>query len=370
MDVQQEPATHSVRTAERSTVFINEVEHFDPTDDRLARADDGARVCGLELPPPSQPEARQSALVRSYTRGAPLFSRVNRCLRDNDAREMHMFAGYICELRDVFRTDLPCRIVSPFKGEVSRGVFVQAEDLQAHRAFYQKDVEFTWPAFTSTSRLESVGKSFSNGLLFRIRCDVAASSTVALYAPADISKLSAFESESEVLFPPHVRFRVVDVQGRVIFLETMELPSVWATLEAERRAALEEPERAEVEAAGAGAAGAPEASGAQPKAKAPAAAAPPPKAPLAPKAPAAPKAPPAPTTCSKAGVPTVLKPPEPAWPCPPVAGAGGPPTGGVLAALAADSEPPPPVCPVCPVAGKGSGGMASAIKSLAKWMAS
>lgn len=50
---------------------------------------------------------------------------------------------------------------------------------------------------------------------------------IAQYAPAQIVEYSNYTSESEVLFPPHVRFRVVNVKGSLVQLETTEFPSVW-----------------------------------------------------------------------------------------------------------------------------------------------
>eukprot|EP00971_Amphidinium_carterae_P173733 3444061-Amphidinium_carterae.1 len=51
-----------------------------------------------------------------------------------------------------------------------------------------------------------------------------------MYVPKNIQHLSVFPNEAEVLFPPHVRFRVVNVKGTTVMLETVDFPSVWQSL--------------------------------------------------------------------------------------------------------------------------------------------
>merc|ERR1712232_697540 len=51
------------------------------------------------------------------------------------------------------------------------------------------------------------------------------------YAPANIKEFSAFPGEDEILFPPNMKLRVVNIQGNKVLMETTAFPSVWKMVE-------------------------------------------------------------------------------------------------------------------------------------------
>jgi hypothetical protein len=212
-----------VRQTERSPLFIRLVENFESSDGLTSEQMlEGALTVFDVLP--SDDRDKNAYLVRLYT-GNALYAEVNRCLREDDETTMATYAGFIRDLRDVFRTNQEFPVVSPFHGLVRRGIYVD-EPLEYVKGF-RLDEEFVWPSFTSTS----AGSGFHGNVCFEIRCYVAIDSQ-AQYTPASIAHLSAYECDEEVLFPPHVKFRVVNVNviRQIVLMETIELPSVWQSI--------------------------------------------------------------------------------------------------------------------------------------------
>lgn len=125
----------------------------------------------------------------------------------------------------MFRTDDPSGILQPFKGRVSRGISVPHP--QQYLSTFTKGDEFVWASFTSTS----TWISFSGNVDFDIECSNGIDGSKAKYAPAKVMHLSRFFWETEVVSPPHVKFRVVNVKGNTVQLETVEFPSVWELVE-------------------------------------------------------------------------------------------------------------------------------------------
>lgn len=214
-----------VRYAKRSRNFVDIIDKYDASRAGSATAEDIIRKkAGWNLPV-SSPQ-RDEVLVRAYT-GNRLYRAVNRALHTDDANGMAHFSGFIHDLREVFRTDKG--VLQPFHGKVFRGISVKSPIEYVNK--FRKGDEFMWAAFTSTSERKSA--AFVNGaktaVTLEIQCSLGINGTVAQYAPARISHLSQATFEDEVLFPPHVKFRVVNVlieeQSVVIQLETIEFPS-------------------------------------------------------------------------------------------------------------------------------------------------
>jgi len=207
-----------VLTGKRSKKFVEIVERFNKDDPHQVTADETCQAYARSNLP-KNPKARKMELVKVYT-GNSVYQVVNQCLREDDEKNMRSFAGFIHELRDVFRTDDPNSILQHFQGIVYRGITVL--NPKSYLGELEKAQEFVWPAFTSTS----TRKAFSGNVRFEIKCSLGTDSAKAEYAPAKIAHLSQYPSEEEVLFPPHVKFRVVNLNGAVLQLETMELPTV------------------------------------------------------------------------------------------------------------------------------------------------
>ena len=79
--------------------------------------------------------------------------------------------------------------------------------------------------FTSTSK--SNGTTFTGSVHFQILSSLGIDAAKAEYAPATVVRLSAYPDENEVLYPPHIKFRVVNIEPPTVSLETVEFPSVW-----------------------------------------------------------------------------------------------------------------------------------------------
>jgi len=106
--------------------------------------------------------------------------------------------------------------------------------------------EFVWADFVSMTTLEErvVGAKIP-GVSYEIRCCSCIDEVIERFAPAKVSHLSQLWNETEILFPPNVRFRVHNIRNldrsivhfdagkpvRIQF-ETTESPSLWDILKA------------------------------------------------------------------------------------------------------------------------------------------
>jgi len=162
---------------------------------------------------PTGPIKRQIELVGIYTDEQPLYHEMNQALRDDDYDQMHYYASFIRELREVFLTDHEYQIIKPFVGTVYRGITVSDPDEVVKQ--YQPFKKFVWSAFTSTSTSRSQAEGFGGDILFEIRCyppEGMYDDDEPEFAPADINEFSKFPKEDEVLFPPNTGFKVLFVQ--------------------------------------------------------------------------------------------------------------------------------------------------------------
>jgi len=218
---------------DRSKLFIDLVENYDA--DHSTTADNfAANHASVKLS--TDIRERQRQLLQIYTSNK-VYAKLNSCLRNDNADYMKISAGYIHELREVFRTDKS--ILEFFHGTAYRRIHVSIPAVFVKN--YEKDGEFVWSSFTSTSVNKKATEVFgigSKGILYEIMCSANIDGKKAKYAPADIAQYSDFPQEAEVLFPPHVKFRIVNVkrkgEGYEVQLETVEFPSVWKVVENER----------------------------------------------------------------------------------------------------------------------------------------
>lgn len=190
---------------------------------------------------PEDPLERQRELIRLYTMETQLYPQVNLALRQDDPKRLAYFGAYIKELRDCFLTDNEDQIITPFKGTVWRGVTVP--DVKRFLEDFQPEAEFVWESFTSTSTDKQIARIFGN-VLFEIHCRDPVTGTfddeTPEYAPADIKEFSDTKEETEILFPPNVRFRVITVQMPsgglgglsvpLVICETMGYDSIWGLI--------------------------------------------------------------------------------------------------------------------------------------------
>jgi len=221
------------RLKDRSWLFIEHIENYDA--DHSATADSFAfKHASVKLS--SDINKRQKQLLWIYTSNK-IFSQLNSCLRTDNEDYMKLSAGYIYELREVFRTDKS--ILKFFKGTAYRGIRIEKPAIFFKDNNYKKDEELVWASFTSTSVKKKAAQSFGHGAMsisYEIRCSANIYGKKATYAPADIAPYSDYPKEAEVLFPPHTRFRIVNIKKKrcEVQLETVESPSVWQVVENER----------------------------------------------------------------------------------------------------------------------------------------
>jgi len=171
-----------------------------------------AEKAGRAEPLPTDPVERQKEILAIYTAETPLYHEMNRALRDDDYKQMLYYRSYIQELREVFKTDHVDQIITPFVGTVWRGIHY--DDGEKALLDFKVKKEFVWPAFTSMTQDKNVAMSFGN-VVFQIKCcppEGTYEDDIPEYVPAPIKEFSVFEGESEVLFPPNVKFRVIAIQ--------------------------------------------------------------------------------------------------------------------------------------------------------------
>eukprot|EP00811_Abedinium_folium_P016319 NODE_2525_length_2196_cov_6.381344.p1 GENE.NODE_2525_length_2196_cov_6.381344~~NODE_2525_length_2196_cov_6.381344.p1 ORF type:complete len:463 (-),score=104.45 NODE_2525_length_2196_cov_6.381344:264-1652(-) len=189
---------------------------------------------------PADPTHRGKELLRLYT-GDLLYGSVNKALYTNDAGELDKYGAYIWELRAVFRLverdgQLCTKhsIIRPFFGTCARGCNMPAAVVEEQKRRWKRGQLLCWSSFTSTS----AGTSFGGNVKYSIDCGTMATPKSGQYYPCNISDVSEYPGEREVLWPPHCSFRLVNVLTNAdgthtVEMETVEFPSVWELVKEE-----------------------------------------------------------------------------------------------------------------------------------------
>lgn len=185
-------------------------------------------------------------LIWLYTT-AFYYREMNSCLRTDHPVQMENLAPLIFNTREAFRSD--ASILKPFEGKMLRGLNGLS---QLQIVEFIPDSEFFFPAFTSGSANESTGEGFAKhphwggrGLPVKleIRCyglelmkRRSENAQGAWYIPCDVQPESINDaSTAEIVIPPYTKFRTVNVKKDEslvhVWLETVEFPSVWESIE-------------------------------------------------------------------------------------------------------------------------------------------
>ena len=130
------------------------------------------------------------------------FHRVlNKALREKDLSKLETL-GPICYLITNYS-----RVSRDYIGTVYRGMNLTSSEIQG----YQKAIGQwkTWAAFASTSKDPRVAKAFTGNTLFIIEITQTALASIRAY---DITHLSRYPDENEVLVLAGVSFQILDVQ--------------------------------------------------------------------------------------------------------------------------------------------------------------
>ena len=146
--------------------------------------------------------------VTFYTRDCFLYSVLNRALRECDLTKLETLGPYAYLLHNHARTG------KEYCGIVYRGTQLAP----AHVEEYRKALGTwkSWPAYTSASRYRLIAEAFGN-TLFIITLTGGLPTTPRGF---DVSKLSAFSNEGEIVIPPGNNFLIQsideDSQGKSI----------------------------------------------------------------------------------------------------------------------------------------------------------
>mmetsp|Transcript_45889 Transcript_45889/g.106679 ORF Transcript_45889/g.106679 Transcript_45889/m.106679 type:complete len:962 (+) Transcript_45889:56-2941(+) len=185
------------------------------------------------------PLRRRAQLIEIYGEDTPLHHEINDALTRDDYEGLFKYASYIRELRDAFNTETSAvaNNLGPFEGLVYRCAVLP--DPGAVVDLYERDAVFHWPAFISTTTDRSILESYGN-VLFEIRCvqGIGALDEDGTFSPADIVRWSVFQDADEVLFPPYVKYRVVNIRypttpgdtRPVVQCEVLFMESIWAMI--------------------------------------------------------------------------------------------------------------------------------------------
>ena len=147
-----------------------------------------------------QPRQVASELcIHFYTKDSFLYDVLNRALRQCDLSRIETLGPL------AFLISGYSRIANAFFGIVYRGIHFSHVDIEDYRC--GKGTWRTWPAYTSTSKSRKMAEMYGN-TLFIINITDVKLSAIRSY---DISHLSYFPNEQEVLLPAGTSFQIKDV---------------------------------------------------------------------------------------------------------------------------------------------------------------
>ncbi|CAF1550097.1 unnamed protein product [Adineta ricciae] len=138
--------------------------------------------------------------IRFYTKDSFLYYVLNKALREQDYSKLDTLGPFCYILR------LYSRRLQNYIGTVYRGVELDFTTVEA----YKKHVgEWkSWPAFTSTSKDRQMAEMFGNTLFIIEIADVKLSSP----RTYDISHISSYPHEEEILLPAGISFQILKVE--------------------------------------------------------------------------------------------------------------------------------------------------------------
>ena len=172
---------------------------------------EGFVIQGNELLSAINEEALNKEIIAQYTDETSLYSEINKLLRAGHTGDDVSFSGltgWICQLAVAIRQHAEFPKVS------SRGTILSKEDVQK----YSPGTTFVWAPFTSASK--DINSCFGGNVIFKLK-PVSALSERDLRSPRDISSLSVYPGEQEVLLPMCCAYRVTSNEfskGRPLYL--------------------------------------------------------------------------------------------------------------------------------------------------------
>jgi hypothetical protein len=138
--------------------------------------------------------------IHLYTRESFLYHVLNTALRDTDYSKLDTLGPLCFLIRDYSHT------YTEFIGTVYRGVQLSTAAIQSYKQAIGS--WRTWPSYTSTSKNRNMADFRGNTLFIIEIIDIIYSSTRAF----DVSGISHYPSEEEVLLPAGISFQVISVE--------------------------------------------------------------------------------------------------------------------------------------------------------------
>ncbi|CAF3805922.1 unnamed protein product [Rotaria sp. Silwood1] len=163
----------------------------------------------------------ENCCAKLYTNSNFLYRIVNSALRNNDRTKQYTLGPYCFlvfnyigrhlnddfSIRHRFRQSL--RSTEPQLITVFRGDYISPEIIQEYRqAVGNKSKYFKWLSFVSTSSDRAVAEEFIRNALYII--DLQRYSSKDQFV--DLSSISSYQDEKEILLQPGVRFQVIKVE--------------------------------------------------------------------------------------------------------------------------------------------------------------
>ncbi|CAK0809173.1 unnamed protein product [Prorocentrum cordatum] len=228
-------AARRALSTERSEAFLKCVEYYDPNDPSNEPFSEGPPPTGFRdltqcispyhpnpewqiWPEPPGHFERDQKVASMYTLASGMFKDINKALREDNEDAMRRLAPMIWEIRHIlkFQRDKICtpegRKCKPFMGQLVRGLDLPQDQVEAVANEYKVGMEFSWPAFTSCQMDEGDQGGlwpFEGNLHFEIACNIDPRTMDAeeIFAPVRIGRFLG--GSTEVLLPPHTKFKVV-----------------------------------------------------------------------------------------------------------------------------------------------------------------
>ena len=138
--------------------------------------------------------------IHLYTRESFLYRVLNTALRDGDYSKLETMGPLCFLIRSYSHTS------KAFIGTVYRGVDLSSATIASYKG--AEGMWRTWPSFTSTSKNKMMAEIRGNTLFIITVANIQISSAVRAF---DISDISQFPSEEEVLLPAGISFQVIKV---------------------------------------------------------------------------------------------------------------------------------------------------------------
>lgn len=139
--------------------------------------------------------------IHLYTRESFLYRALNQALRDSDHSKLDTLGPLCFLIRSYTHGN------NGFVGTVYRGVDLKPEMIASYKQ--AKGLSRTWPSFISTSKSRKLAEVYGNTLFIITIVNIKYCSPVHAY---DVSNISQFPEEEEVLLPAGITFRVIKVE--------------------------------------------------------------------------------------------------------------------------------------------------------------